>query len=170
MSIIAEKLGRLQAAAEHIEKGIASTPAAGDRAERHIKAAVLSEKLQRPQQALVHYLEVLRLAPNHKQATDIRLKAAQILEEKLDRPQEALAQFEEALRLAPGHPQAVDIRLKIGLLREALGRREDALRSFEEAIRADGEHPQAAAIRARIRSLREGPPSAEPGPAGRAVE
>lgn len=94
------------------------------------------DREHRPEEAIPHYLEAIRLSPGFIGGhTNLALALAEI-----GRGDEAIAQFEQALRLDPRN-ELVHLHLGFALTRS--GRLDEAAAHFEEAIRLKPDYVEA---------------------------
>lgn len=104
---------------------VAKQPANG-RAHNNLGKAVFAAG--RPEAALAHYAEAIRLQPAVPEPHyNLGLALA-----RLGRPAEAVARYEEALRLQPAYPEAHN---NLGNVLLAAGRLDEAGAHYEEAVR-----------------------------------
>jgi tetratricopeptide (TPR) repeat protein len=91
----------------------------------------------RPEEALAHYEEAIRLEP--KYATDFYYNAGNALAQ-LGRLPEAIARYEQALRAKPNTP---DAQTALGIALEDAGRGDEAVVHYEQALRLDSKYTDA---------------------------
>jgi len=104
---------------------VAKQPANG-RAHNNLGKAVYASG--RPEEALPHYVEAIRLQPAVPEPHyNLGLALA-----RLNRPAEAMSRYEEALRLQPSYPEAHN---NLGNVLLAAGRLDEAGVHYEEAVR-----------------------------------
>ena len=104
----------------------------------------------RPDEALTHYREALRIEPGDRNASENVAQAnfaagARLLEAY--RFSEAEGHFREGLQLRPGNALA---HAYLGLALASLGKYRDALESFDTALRLDPSQPLAQRARAQL--------------------
>jgi tetratricopeptide (TPR) repeat protein len=151
-ALVAEKLGKNEAAFDLLDKGLTLTEEPKKKSELQVKMGTLAEQLGKNERALALFEAVLRTSPDHAQKANIHVRLGEIAS-KLDRPRDAIEHLEAVLTAAPNHPERASIRLKIGQLAEQLGDARKALASYREGLRLAPDHPSGRAVRVRINRL-----------------
>ena len=124
--------GRFQEAIPELETALAIQPSL----EVHGLLSLTLAALDRPQEALVHSREAVRLNPNSGAA---RSSLGRVLSD-LGLFDEAARQLYEAARLAP---DLADVRVTLGLVLARLGRLADATVQLQAALKMEPDNPEA---------------------------